>query len=126
MIKTIGILLASIAALSACSGSTEGVASEPTPEKTYTQPAYTPPPVVNEEEVYIQFVRARGSYDIEVSSDETLISLGKSLCNALESGASAETVIQMGLDSNVSGDDVALILGASIGAFCPDQKYKLE
>lgn len=74
-------------------------------------------PTATTEELFVMYVRSKVDR-VSGASDETIVSLGKSVCEALEAGNSLDEVGSMFLSEGWSPEDAGAIIGASQGAFC--------
>jgi hypothetical protein len=94
------------------------------------QPAtsFAPPPVVpksaTKEDLYISVLRAK-----DISGDRRqLIDLGKAVCTDLDRGMDFTIIaaqIIKAADGLFDVGDVGTVMGAGVGAFCPEHKDKL-
>lgn len=111
-------VVASIVALSAvgCASSPapSNLAPAPAPAPAYDPPVYEPPAETNED-VYYALISDR----FPGVSRSTAVDLGKSICDALDAGASIIDVGEVAVSNGFSYSDAGYIVGASIGAFCP-------
>ena len=113
-------------ALSACSKdspeSTPTVTVTSAPQETV--PGGPPPPPMSsdsEEEIFIDVVR--GEIDYLGGSDQDLINLGYEICESFDYGESFSDVTIVIMDNaGVAPYDAGFIIGASVGAFCPEHE----
>ena len=82
-----------------------------------TAPAEVELPQSTKERLFLQVMRDRGI--------PATVELAQSICDVLDLGVPAETVIAMGVDNGLSASDTGYVLGASTAAFCPEHSDAL-
>jgi hypothetical protein len=117
LVATIGAFLIAVP-LSACSSET---VAEPAPKETVYVPQPAPEPVVNEDDAFLDAVRSKDSAFYSVP-DASLVELAGTICQSLRSGIPITRVIQTGLDSGLSSNQVASIVAGAVVFYCPDQR----
>lgn len=118
----------SLMGLTACSS------SEPSPSTvTITQQAPVPnqdDPSANSmsnEDLYILALRAMNNPILNIATDNELISMGSSVCEAMSAGFSTDEIISymavqmagQGMTSDTEVEAVGYIIGAAESALCP-------
>lgn len=125
--KIIAAGLGAIVILSACVAPSAQEA-EPQPTVTVTAPSdretYVPPPS-DVDGTFYQFVCGESS-NLCSAGQSALVEGAEATCDALRSGATAEDVLAAALAAEFAPSDAAVLLGASIGAYCQEQGYKLD
>jgi hypothetical protein len=69
-----------------------------------------------EEQVFVKIVREGTNL---TGTDDEFISAGRLICNEFDRGKTFESVGYDIVESGASFEDAGFIIGASIGAFCP-------
>lgn len=81
--------------------------------------------------VFLSFVRQEMTYDADVD-DATILELAHSVCEAFDVGVSWREIVNTAVITlSASGlgymaDDVAVIYGAGVEAFCPEHSHKIQ
>jgi serine/threonine-protein kinase len=112
-------VVASLVALSvtgcASSPAPSNSAPAPAPVYSYDPPVYEPP-AQSEEDIFYSVIEPR----FPGVSRSTAVTLGKSVCSALDSGASILDVGQVAVNNGFSYSDAGYLVGAAIATFCPE------
>lgn len=64
--------------------------------------------------------------DLNLIEDDLIISLGSEICNAFDNGMSFREMVMAGMGSEFTASEQGAMIGASIGAYCPEYEYKLN
>lgn len=73
------------------------------------------------DDVYVRYIRESVPVD-PLSKDQDIVNLGNNVCYAFDAGMSFGDVAVTLLDSGFNPDNAGKIIGASVGAFCPEHK----
>ena len=120
---SLALAACSLVALAACASPT---ASTPVPAVTVTEtqterpaPAPVPEaPSTSDDDLYLGLLYSSSSWYDDID-ENTLIELGRSICDALDSGATLEQIAIAAMDSGVPTERAAELTAASILAYCP-------
>lgn len=93
----------------------ETVAAQPTPEVT--------PSFVRVERDFLETVRKNSSFTLD--SDEELVTVGKAICAAFDSGASFDAVSDTAVSSGMTDYNAGYIVGAAVNTLCPNHTDQL-
>jgi hypothetical protein len=122
LVATLGAILIAVP-LSACSSET---VAEPAPKETVYVPQPAPEPQTNsDEDSYLTAVRSKDSALYSVP-DASLVELAGTICQSLRSGIPVQRVIQTGLDSGLSTNQVAALVAGAVVFYCPDQESEVR
>jgi hypothetical protein len=97
------------------------------PAPSLDDPEVIPQPAMGNEELYLIGLKSMDNPLINIATDEQLLDMGYSVCEALESGFTVEDIIQYmatemareGLTSDYQSEAVGYIIGAADTALCP-------
>lgn len=103
-----------------CSSTPSSPAPEPIQQGQSLQqpvpaPAYEPPVETDED----RFMSVIGP-EFPGVPRSTAVNLGRAICTALDEGLSFLQVGQVGVDNGFTPEQAGTLVGASIGAFCPE------
>jgi hypothetical protein len=117
-LTTIATLSVASLFLVGCASSTPTATPAPAPapyEAPAAEPAPYDPPVASSEDIYYAVIETR----FPSVDQSTAVTLGRSVCSALDTGASIIEVAQVAVRSGFSYGDAGFIVGAAISSFCP-------
>lgn len=121
--KLLAALAAASLTLVACGAQSSGAeAPQPavtvTKTETVTKPAPEPEPqndIAGDDATYLAFLASKG-----VNADpDTSIEVGKSVCEALDNGYDAQTLVTVAMGSGFTMEQGAAIVAAAIVTYCP-------
>lgn len=123
--KLLAALAAASLTLVACGSQSSGAeAPQPavtvTETETVTKPAPVPEPepqndIAGDDATYLAFLASKG-----VNADpDTSIEVGKSVCEALDNGYDAQTLVTVAMGSGFTMEQGAAIVAAAIVTYCP-------
>lgn len=97
----------------------------PVPVPVPIEPEPEPEPELDLEAGYLESVRSFSPelYDVP---DNLLVDMGEAICLAFDNGESVESVIITGLDSGVSDQSLAAVIGATVVWFCPEYENLVD
>lgn len=72
------------------------------------------------------YIAALDSEGIYYSSEAAAIDAGESVCEGLDAGLSLRAIGAVAMNAGYSASDAGYILGAAVGAFCPEYSYLIE
>lgn len=76
--------------------------------------------------VYLAFLREKYPNELASISDAQIIELGKAVCSAFDSGASAEEIAVTILDNDFPAELGGAVMGAGIVTYCPQYKGEMD
>lgn len=124
--KAFGFAVVVTLAGTGCGGSEEP-STEPSAPVASPNTSLTPKPPVSstgDEEKYLSLIKAYGVADFfTVVPDDELVTVGRSVCESLDSGISMEDYTKSfyyDLGGVMGLEDISMLLGTSIGSFCPE------
>lgn len=83
-------------------------------------PAPAPPPAMpSDEELYVATLDIQGVY---YSAPDAAVAAGRAACDSLDAGMSFYAVGMSAVGAGYSPEDAGYIVGAAIGAFCPEHE----
>lgn len=123
-----GIPVVALLSLAACSTTT--ATPQPTPTIDQGQslqqglPDAVPydPPAPSNEDVFYAYI----SDNFPGTSRTDALNLGNAICSALGQGSSLLEIGNIGVNSGFTPEQAGQIVGASIGALCPEYKYLVD
>jgi len=80
------------------------------------------PPVLSDEDVFYAYI----SENFPGTSRSAALNLGNAICSALGEGTSLLEIGNIGVNSGFTPEQAGQIVGASIGALCPEYKYLVD
>jgi hypothetical protein len=93
------------------------------------------PSLLDDEELFVAYLREWSADQpyltvVDQNDDATLIELGRSACSDLDGGADIDDIYnsiiaEIGADDEDTLNDMATIIGAGVGAFCPEHSDQL-
>lgn len=123
-----GAVVLALLTVGACGGSGDDLIYHSDPPKTSVgasspSPYYDPSSVdpALKRQLFLQTVRS-GEYGPQFSSisDDVLVELVQSTCDALDRGATATQLSEAGINSGFTPQQVGWVLGAGVAAYCPE------
>lgn len=75
--------------------------------------------------IYLELLRDEIP-DLNHVEDDLIINLGSEICNAFDNGMSFREMVMAGMGSEFTASEQGAMIGASIGAYCPEYEYKLN
>lgn len=115
MKKFIALMFVPMAvALGGCSSDTPPT-SAPAP---VVQQSPQPAPQVSNDEQFLAAVRSQAPAFYSVSDDQ-LISLGNKICEGLVAGIPIQQILQTGINSGLSSNEVAAVAAGAVVFYCP-------
>lgn len=128
------VAVATVLALSSCSGNDDKPASEssPNPVQTVTVTA-TPKPSSSAqpttmEEVYLSQLRETHA-SLTTAADDSLVGIGEGVCDIYDKGNSSDDVnnfLAIGAGVAYTLKELASMHGAAVAAFCPEHLPTLQ
>ena len=113
------LALAAIFSISACSG---GSASPVVTVTKEAAPAPAPAPAPDygpDTSGYIEYLHSKDP-SFRAIDDATSIETGNSVCLALGTGNSVETIVMAGINAGLESEQVAAIIVGAVGFLCPE------
>lgn len=113
--------------------------ASPAPTVTITQNAPEPEPLntddgvsnLSNEELYLLGIKSMNNPILNSATDQQLIEMGESVCEALAAGFTTQDIIEymarqmvgQGMTSDVESEAVGYIIGAADSALCPSANF---
>jgi hypothetical protein len=73
----------------------------------------------------IAYLATLDQFGVYYNTDQTAITLGHSVCDALASGLTPTTIVRIGQRTGYSPTDAGYIVGAAIGAYCDQYSWMI-
>ena len=109
-----------VLSLTACAGNSNQATSS-NDATVQEQPQYQAP-APSKEDVFFAYV----SSEFPDVDRATAVELGYTICQALSNGRSLLEIGQTGVNSGFTPEQAGKLVGASIGALCPEYKYLVD
>lgn len=129
MKKIIIVFMFAAATLVGCSTNTPPTATITVTERP--TPSFSQQQDISDEELYLLALKSMNNPILNVATDEELLQMGYSVCDALNAGFTTDDVIQYmagematsGMTSDVEVEAVGYIIGAADSALCPGSTF---
>ena len=114
--------------LTACASSTPAPQPQPTIDQGQSLQQGLPdevpydPPALSNEDIFYAYI----SDNFPGTSRSAALNLGNAICSALGEGTSLLEIGNIGVNSGFTPEQAGQIVGASIGALCPEYKYLVD
>ena len=117
--RTFVVATVSALALSSCGLSSIASDSSSSPSVSVQQSAGRGTDGRVPDDVYVRYIRESVPVD-PLAKDQDIVNLGNNVCYAFDAGMSFNDVAVTLIDSGFNAGNAGRIIGASVGAFCPE------
>ncbi|CAM3457014.1 DUF732 domain-containing protein [Stackebrandtia soli] len=116
--RTIGIVAAIILTGILCLAGIAASSDDPPTYPPTTQNAQTS--ALDLDAAYVATVRSLSGSEFNAVTDAALITLGHTICDALDRGVSVGDIMAQGVTSDVSAAAIGAATGSAVAAYCPE------